>query len=276
MLVRLSVSQWTARRFDRAVTEKAAAAYGADTSAGRYNKILIAENAIKKVSKVVNDARTFHYTNTLPWGDDGARILPAANFQQYSAEMRQHRVTFESAVAEFSTNYPDYVTEARRRLNGMFKAEDYPTESELAKKYAFDVAVDPLPDAQDFRVELQSAEIDKIRHSIETRVQAAEQAATRDLWERLHTALQHIVARLSDTDAIFRDSLIDNVKELVDLLPRLNITGDGELESKRRDVETKICGLDPDKLRTDAIARKSAASEAQAILDTMKAYTGGQ
>jgi len=83
MLVKLSVSQWTARKYDKKVSQEINDQYSAH-DAGRYNKVLIAQEEIKKISKVASQARSFHYFNTLPWDDNGSRILPSVGGQQKS------------------------------------------------------------------------------------------------------------------------------------------------------------------------------------------------
>lgn len=102
MLVKLSISQWTARKYDRKVSHEVNSQYGANADAGRYNKVLIAQEAIKKITKVANEARTFHYYQTLSWSDEGYRMLPAANFMDYSTKMREFRSKFETVVNENS------------------------------------------------------------------------------------------------------------------------------------------------------------------------------
>ena len=52
MRVRPSLSMWTARKFDKKVTGKVIEDHGASKDAGRWNKLLIAQDAIKKLVKL--------------------------------------------------------------------------------------------------------------------------------------------------------------------------------------------------------------------------------
>ena len=273
MLVKLSVSAWTARKHDRKVSKKVEEDYNAK-EAGRFNKVLIAQDSIKAISQVVNKARTYHYENTLAWGDDESRLLPSANYNNYSSKMREFRSEFELAVSDFAVKYPDLIEDARLRLNGMFQQADYPSVVDIHKRYDFKVTVNPLPDAEDFRVSLQSEEITKIQEDINRRSQEAQAEAMKDLWNRLYEGVRHMVDRLSDNKAIFRDSLITNLVELCDLMPRLNVLDDPDLERMRNEVEAKLTGYIPDFLRKDKTERKLAARDAQSILDSMAGYVG--
>ena len=101
VLVAVNVSEWTARKYDRKVTKAAQDKYGASDDAGRYNKLLIEGERLKKINVIVSKARNVHYRYTKPWGDDGAvvegkrrgkpRILPNALYAEFAAEFRRSR-----------------------------------------------------------------------------------------------------------------------------------------------------------------------------------------
>lgn len=274
MLVRLSVSMWTARRYDRTVSDKAAKDFKAENNAGRYNKMLVAQESIAKIQKIVGEARDWHYTNTLPWQDDGQRILPAANYLKYTQAVSGFRSRFEAVTREFVNNYPGLVEEARQRLGDMYDSADYPQQSTISEKFGFDVVVSPIPAANDFRVNLNSGEIQRIQDDIEKRANLALTAAVKDLWERVREKVSKMQERLSSKDAVFRNSLVDNMVEMVELLPRLNLTNDPGLEAVRKEIEAKLCSFSPQVLRDDEDVRHQVADDAQAILEKMSGYIG--
>lgn len=274
MIVRLSISQWTARKFDKSVTKRVASDYSVDDTVGRYNKVLIAKEAIQSVTRAASAARAFHYENTLPWDDGGGRILPSENFNTYSKEMRKLKDQFDQAVREFLGNYDEYREAARSKLGGMFNPADYPGSSEIAGKFQFSTDIEPVPNSGDFRVNIQSKEAANIKKQLDQRVEERVQEATKDLYVRLNTVVGRLADKLADKDAIFRDSLIDNIAELVNLLPKLNVAADPNLESLRKETKKKLGALEPDTLRKDVVARDKAVDDAKAILDKMSAYIG--
>lgn len=269
VLVSLSVSTWTARKLDKRVSSEVAANHAARQDAGRYNKLLVAEDAIRRVQQAARQARDTHYKLTLPWLDNGQRILTNRAYMDYMAQMREERGNFERAVSDFLSQYPQLVVAAQQRLGTMYRAEDYPDAGEIAGKFGMEFNVTPVPDSRDFRVALSDTEAERIRTDLEERVQQATSAAARDAWDRLHEVIGNVVERLSDPKAIFRDSLIGNVAELVNILPMLNLNDDPELERLRREAERKIVSLDPADLRQDKAARQAAARDAKGILDAM-------
>ena len=271
MLVRLHIRQWSASKNDKKVTHKVEQAYNAQNT-GRFNKRLVAEEAIKKVAKTANEARKFHYDNTLPWGDDGSRILLSKNYLSYTSKMQALKSGFEVTVGEFIANYSALVEDARQRLKGMFNPGDYPDGSRIQKKYTFEVSIDPLPSEADFRVTLQDEEVERIKERIKTRNRLAYQEAMADVWQRLYKSVKHMADRLQEADGVFRNTLVSNLCDLCALLPRLNLSDSQKLETMRRTVEKKLCRFAPGELRRDQKKRFQVATDATAILDVMKGY----
>ena len=137
---------------------------------------------------------------------------------------------------------------------------------DIERKYGFSIQVDPIPYADDFRVNLQSQEIAEIKADIEARVNESITMSMKDLWTRLQKAVSHMADRLSEKDSVFRDSLINNLIELTELLPKLNLTNYQNLETIRKDIENNLCSFSPQILREDGKEREKAAQKAQSIL----------
>lgn len=271
IVVSLSVSQWTARKLDKKITDEVNSTHAASDDAGRYNKLLVAKEFTEAVSKVVNKARTFHYTNTLGWGDNNERLLPSANYFSYVTEMNLLRSEFDNAVAAFLKNYDNVISDAQRRLNGMFKLSDYPSRSEITEKFSFRTSFFPVPDT-DFRVQLDSKEVDKLREALGAEINNRLADAVKGIWERINTQLLHMREKLSDSKAVFRDSLFENLNELVELLPKLNVTNDKAINDIC--TQMKKLSVNPDVVRTDVKLRAQKAEEVQNVMDKFGSFFG--
>lgn len=278
MLAKLSISVWTARKYDKAATEEVTRSHGASMDAGRFNKHLLGGKAAAASHNAVvsasSSARVVHYAQTLPWSDDGWRILPTDNWMHYTGEIRKVTNTFSNAVYDFTAQYPDLRTQAKALLNGLYRDEDYPDPATIGKRFAIGVEYAPIPARGDVRINLPQAQIDDIEKRIEERVNNAVADAMRDAWGRLHGVVERVRERLSDPDAIFRDSLISNVRECVDVLARLNLTNDPKLEEMRLRVQSELGTLDPESLREHHYVRDHAAQSAQDIINAMAGMYG--
>lgn len=275
MLSSVNISIWTARKHDPKVSKEVADNHNAKAGrAGRYNKCLldVKSPTYQAIYKIGNEVRKYHEEHTLPWAQDGSRILTSAIYFDYIGFMATKKSEFEHAVGEFLRDYPNLKEKAKADLNGLYKEAEYPTADDLEDKFSFDIKIFPVPTANDFRAEIDADEAAVIKERITTAVQDAQQEAIKDLWHRLHGAVTHIVDRLSSPKSVFRDTLIGNVEELCALLPKLNFTGDPHLTALAAEVEANLTNLNPQKLRTDPKARKDAASRAKEISAKMAAY----
>jgi hypothetical protein len=137
-----------------------------------------------------------------------------------------------------------------------------------------DMAVFPVP-STDFRTELSSDELTRLQDDVSSRLKQAQAVATRDVWERLFARVEHIARQLSNPKGRIHDSLIDHARELCNLLPRLNINDDPNLETMRQEVEAKLASQHPDSLRANLTLRQDTAEQAQDIMDKMRVFMDG-
>jgi hypothetical protein len=273
LLVQLSISQWTARKYDKKVTNEVASAHGTTSAAGRYNKSLLPMNdLLDRVHKKTTHIRTKFYENTLPWGMEGTQMLPTSNYLQFVNEFRKEKGEWQSLVNDFVSNYDQLRLDAKRLLGSLYDDADYPDQHVLADKFKIDMAVFPVP-STDFRVSIASEELSRIQQDVERRVADAQSTAMKEVWDRLYDRVKHMAEKLADPKAIFRDTMVENTKELCALLPRLNFMDDPNLEALRQQVETTLL-KHPEALRNDPDLRRDTAAEAKAIMDKMSVFMG--
>lgn len=281
LLVVLTARTWTARKLDRKATDDVNSAAGAASDAGRFNKQLISKAALAKIAEVHSEARTFHYAKTRAWVHAGPAILPTALWLPYSAKMAEFRHRHESAVAAFLASYSQHIADAPARLGSLFNAEDYPPASEIGKRFAFHVAPFPVPDSADFRSDLEPAQAAEVRQSIESEMRAATAAAMRETWDKVLAVVGHMAAKLKETrptpdggtaPGIFRDSLVENVAELADLLPAFNFTGDPILADMADRLKAELCSHPASELRESEALRADTAKAAGMILEDIADY----
>lgn len=265
MLANLTVRAWSARKRDKEVGKEVEKTHQAQ-DAGNFNKLLIDSKHLKPIVSMTGLLRTTHYNMTLPWGDNGDRLLPSKMYFDYTKKMRDLRDKFNTAVNDFCANYPTYKQEARKRLGTMYDPDDYPDVSHITTKFSAELSFLPVPDAKDFRVDLGEDEVAEIKKDIENQVAKQQEAAVRDLWMRLKDVVDRIHERLHDPEAVFRDSLIENAQFACEIAEKLNINDDKTLEATRADIQHRLCRIAPQRLRDDKTLRKQIADAAFDIL----------
>lgn len=275
LLVQLNISQWTGRKFDKRATKEIAQSHGTIEQVGRYNKSLLpANDLLANVHKKSSVIRTEYYRNTLPWATDGSQLLPTSNYLAFMQDFRKHKADWEQLVEQFIDAYSDLKVQAQQILGGLYNESDYPPVEDIRSKFSMDMVVMPVP-SNDFRVEVSNQELQRIQQDVESRVQQASEKAMQDVWQRLYDRVQHMAEKLADPKAIFRDSMVENAREMCALLPRLNFSENPDLEQMRMEVEQKLACHNPDALRNDPDLRRDTAAEANQILSAMGAFMGG-
>lgn len=265
MLVNLSVSAWTASKKDNRASDSVKAQNSAAAKAGWFNKRLVDPTSLQPISKVEGRIRDFHYKMTLPWGDNGDRVLPGAAYMDYVDGLRTLKNEYESEVLIFCRNYPALVHDARQMLGNMYDPGDYPEVSSISGRFGVTSNFSPVPDAADFRVNVGAEAVEEIRRNITANVEKRLQGATQDCWIRLEEAVRAMHERLSDDKAVFRDSLVENLRVLTHLLPKLNVANDTKLDYVLADVKAWLL-IEPDDLRRQKKLRAVTAEKAGNIM----------
>jgi hypothetical protein len=272
LLVNLRISQWTARKYDNKATQEVNKNHNSK-DAGRFNKMLIAKEGLQEINKVVTKARTFHYDNTLPWSDNGERLLPVLNYFEYVGKIGELKSEFETVVNKFVASYPAMIEQAKIDLNGLFNEKDYPTA--IQEKFLIKTVWGQISEAADIRVNVSDKELETIKKSIESEFSERLACAQRDIYTRVIDQLKHMHERLTtkeegNKDAAFKNSLFDNVLDLVELLPRLNVTND--LFVTELCFELKSLYTDPQSVRESKTLRANKAKEVEAMLSKIDSF----
>lgn len=272
MLVNLSIKSWTPVIADKRVQREVADTHNASQEAVTVKKELIdrKNSTYSTFQKAMTAARDEHYKLTLPWNDNGTRVLPSKAFLDYTAAIRKHKAIVETAFQDFVTVLEDLIEDGKRRLGTMGDSDEYPTRQKIMKRFSFTTDFLPLPETADFRVSLADDEIQDIKNSAEDHIKAS----MRELWQRLYDKVNKMQETLADPKAIFRDTLVKNIVELTDLLPKLNYAGDEDLDRMTETVKDQLTNYRPDELRDSPRARQETADKARAIADQMRAFMG--
>jgi len=277
MLVELSISTWTGRKLDKRASQDVTAQALAQKGVANVNKKLLGDCAeLDAVQKFTANARNVHYAMTMPWSDTGLRLLPTTQYFKYHREMTTLQAEYERQVNVFLQAYDWEISQAQVKLGGLFNSDEYPTADSLTSKFKFKMNYMPLADAGDWRVDIGNEAKDVLATQYESYYATQLQTAMGDVWSRAHDALAKMSERLDYADGptkkIFRDSLVDNVVDIIELLGACNITHDPTMELAQKQLSTAMRGITPDALREDAYLRaetKRHVDEVKKIINNL-------
>jgi len=266
MIAKLSTSCWSARITDKEATIELLENKKAEKQAGSFSKALIDKKHLKAIRETISTMKKYHNANTLPWDNDGGRLLPSAKHADYSTFLRQIKRELQTHVDVFLAGYSTFVADASYMLNDLYQSADYPDLHEMKDKFAVESDFYKVPESSDFRVDIPEFEQKKICQQIEDRVELQHAESMEKVWKRIHSTIEHMHERLSDEDAIFRNSMIENFNQLIEVLPELNILENKALEDMTKELQDSLGGYEPDDLRKDKNLRKEAAKTSHDIL----------
>jgi hypothetical protein len=270
MLVSLSISQYSGKKRDKRLDESAAKACNTETAFLDAHKHIIDKSQFKAITKAANKIRTRHYELTIPWNHEGMSLLPSKVFWQYTQEMRELTDSFHTTVDNFLRHYELYKSDAKQRLGVLYEESDYPDVSTLKSSFGVRFSYFPIPSADHFAVNIEAEELEEIKASVRAEVELNEQHATQHLWDKVYELVERTYITLSDPEKIFKESLVDNLTQYVELIPSLNVLGDKKLDRVIEMIKADLCGYSADTLRHDKDVRSEVASKALKIRNYME------
>lgn len=272
-LVKLTISQWSAKTTDKAITAEIAKNHDTDEAIGKFHKNLIRSKSLDKFRKHAQMTRELHYAMTLPWSDGGMRMLPVMRYEEYQTEIRAAIDDGKDMVREFLEEYDECVERSKKaELKDLAKDYEFPSVDKIRSKFAIYTTQMPIP-AQGGGWPSMLREVEgELNNGYEKMVQSALQSGEQELWVRIHRYVSRMHARLSDPDQSFRRTLVSKLRDLVQDIPKMNIGNNADIASMIADIEQRLVGEEFETLRDEKDVRKQVADDAGEILEKMAVF----
>jgi hypothetical protein len=273
MLVDLHICTYSGRKQDKETQAEVTTAKGANSkqAASVYKNLFSNCPELTSITKFQSRVRIDHYRLTLPWSDNGSRLLPTAAMMDYTHMMGQHKAEFDNLVGAFVAKYDTLVAAAAFQLGTLFDRDDYLASDKIANRFFMEMTYSPLPSSGDFRLDIEAEVQQDLINQYEARTTNLLAQASQDSWTRLHTVLSNLSDRLIvDEDGVkrvFHSSLVTNAEELCDLLRILNVTGDADLERARKRLQDVLSGVTPKDLRDELSTRLDVKRQVDVMLE---------
>lgn len=298
MLGSINISVWEARKQDRKTAEEVTQSKGARSKrAATVHKHLFSEcPALEAIKSLRGEVRNWFNTQTLPWDDNGRRLITTAQYLSVMGQAAKYEQRFNDLVQVFLRTYSTEISKQAFEMGALFDRAEYPPESEVSAKFRFSFTVEPVPESGDFRVDVGIAAAADLRDQYEKTTQLRVAAAVDDAWRRVKEQVEWVKERMTavlayDPDAVEQieerddtgavvsveikkkrrpklyDSMLEQGLELTALLRDLNVTNDPRLESARVALETALSRVDMDSLKESPELQRATRSAMQNILD---------
>lgn len=272
MLVDLSISSWTARKFDKTVTSEVNISKKASQQASRVSKNLFP--GVELLDDIVRHSamvRNWVATRTLPWSDYGPRLIPTGKFFEFKQEIDEHERVFHEKVQAFLDVYPTLISMQAFQLGTMFNRDEYPDVQDLPRKFRFNVAFLPIPETGDFRVDVGNEAMEALRSQYEQEYARRLEKAMDDVRDRMLQSLRHLSERFTDNEdgsrKRFRNNVLESFAQAIASVRELNLTEDYAIEALAIEAEETIRGIDVDSLKESKEVRDDVRARVDSVLD---------
>lgn len=275
ILVTLSITHWDPNVRDRKVSQAVAQQHNVtDSRMCRLRKTLVPKNdALREVFAVMREARLFHYANTHAWMFDGPRFMAADAFAEYKVKMEAYKDRFEKAVLKFLDQYDELKDRARHVLGTLYNEEDYPSRELVGSRFTFTYSVQPMPEASQFNnLGFSSEAVEEMRKNLEADMRATFERANRRLWQELYEKLEKLSKKLQDEKSNVRQSTLDAVRNMAEMLPKLNVTQDARLEVLSNRLLRNLEGITEASVANDGQVRARLAQETSTVFTVMQSF----
>lgn len=271
VLVELNISSFTGNtRTDKGAHQLAQANQADERALSAYYKALRDEDK-KSVSTPVSQARSRFYEMTVPWDNSGRRACPVERLQALVDFLEARKTEMFDAARRLVERYDELTDIAHQRAGELWDARRWPSRAKLEGSFGWNLQIEPLPNTDDIRLKhVDPALVEKIERNMQGQLTERFNRATRDLARRLLEMVERCVERLSDPNATFRDSLIQNLRRACRDLPTLNLGNDRELALLFERIDGQLAGYEPQTLRDRPRERQKAAETAKGLLADLK------
>jgi len=201
---------------------------------------------------------------------------------EFEAAWEAKRDRMLEKLPELRREYNDYIERDRVLLGDAFNISDYPPVNEVIEAYKADYEYGYLPVTNEnisAMLDLPKAKIAKIEADTEKRVTSKLDNAMKVVHDRVLVTLGDLISGLerhglkpdgAQRASKFSENNIAKIKEITEILPALNLTGDPALTQAAKELVEKLGDIgSAEELRKDDGKRMATAEKAKSIVSKL-------
>lgn len=150
-VLNLSISVWGAQETDREVSDEVLAAKMANHKAGRFIKNILGGSCkeLEAMQKFCASFRSKIKSITIPQGNSRF-VFPVAETRKIMGIVKKGEREFDELVNSFIENYSNILEDARVNSGALLKEDQFPSVTQVERKFKFNYRVEPLPESNGF------------------------------------------------------------------------------------------------------------------------------
>ena len=280
MLVKVELKKWGGTKTDKSLAEEISDNHSTDSSLYSVSKKLTKNATLKAIKKIDGLIRTDCIYSGAgyrgfchAWDNNGNYLLPIDAKDKFEKRFAEYRDDREKLVKQFLSEYPNIIADARVEFGSTFNESDFPHPNEIEDCFSCEVIKNPVPSTDDIRVNLSKDEIDELKANGKAQEDAKIKEITGSVIDKVNGVLGHFSEKIKAGET-FRDSTLDKVIDLCDVLPALNIDGDAKIHQAHQSLMDVFHNTDIDAktLREDKDKATEVADASDKILEELSGW----
>jgi hypothetical protein len=225
-----------------------------------------------------SEARENAFAFSSKWGENAQRLLPHANIEKWAVRHMQIVKTHDKLLEDLQDKADDIIASADLRLGDFRDRIEPPTKAELIRAYTLNHRLSPFPDDAGFDAlagKFPAETIAMFKQQYEADNAAYFRQGQNDLLKRLAVPVDHLISRLETYEqrekdlaagknpgktGNFQESTVNNIKDVLAVLPSLNVTGDPRLTALADRLKL-IMGVSAQDLKSNPDLRAKAIDD---------------
>lgn len=209
------------------------------------------------------------------WGKN-VHILPNNLSEQVLRNIGAFQDAFTEAVEDVRKALPDALRQAQLENPELAAQIAVPDVDYICEeKYDLEWALDVIPSSDDIRVDASKEFVAEVKRSVEERANRKLKEVTDHSVKAVIKVASHLAKSCEDYDpenkgkSPFRDSTVNQVRELIPVIRGLNINGDATIDKAATDLLAAVGNKSADDLRDDDDGRKNVATKARQVASNL-------
>ena len=280
VLINVSFSIPSGTKIDKHVSNKIADDHQVSDgrrAAGNYQKIILDADLFRNISKIKRNVEGYLNTVSVPYSNDKMPvILPTTALSEPTRMLRKAKREFDNELNLIREGYEIKKEEAKQRLAGLYKEEDYRHLDDFMERFSFDSWIRPIPDLDnlDLRFQVSDEEARIIKEEMRADMIYSLRDSCRVVQKRAIDILTHLKEVLDSPTPRIHKSMIEKVTALSDSLPGLNLQDHEEFADIAREIQTQLGSLNIEQLREEDSFRGDVSDDAVNLIHKLENLYG--
>ena len=231
------------------------------------SKKLVDPESLKPVKKVVNSARTYLVSISLPFPIHGMAFVPKDLIETVDTELNAYKERFNEEVERFMLDYDQLRSIAMNYLGDLFSEADYPVD--LRKKFSFAWRFVIL-DVPNGNVGLLSPEVyAREKEKFIQTMEEARQLAVDSLREEFGSMVERLTERFTNgpdgKPKVFKNATVESFYDFFETFKQRNIFNDTGLAELVERAQAILGGNSAENIRSNTSVKERIGAQMASV-----------